>query len=124
MFRYVLVLYEFYLVDVLLLLAVVAGQNAVGYVEMGGHGLVVGDALGVVALDDALDDGRGLDGLLLYNLVVADDVQDDLRSHDGETGDFVVGEEFVRNFDNTFHANLLGWVVVTDSDGSLQVEEP
>ena len=45
-----------------------AGQDAVADVEVGGHGLVVGDALGVVALDDALDDGRGLDGLLLDHL--------------------------------------------------------
>ena len=36
-------LYQFYLVDVLFLFAVVAGQDAVGDMEMGGHGLVVGE---------------------------------------------------------------------------------
>ena len=100
-----------------------AGQDAVADVEVGGHGLVVGDALGVVALDDALDDGRGLDGLLLDHLVVADDVEDDLGGHDGETGYFVVGEELVRDLDDALHAYLLGGVVVTDGDGCLQVEE-
>ena len=42
-------LYQFHLVDVLLFLAVVAGEDSVGHVEMGAHGLVVGDALGIVA---------------------------------------------------------------------------
>lgn len=47
---------KFHLVDVLLLIAVVAFQYAVllvYHVEHGLHGLVVGDALGVVAFHDA-----------------------------------------------------------------------
>ena len=117
-------LYELDLVDVLFLLAVVAGQDAVGDVEVGGHGLVVGDTLGVVTLHDALDDLGGLDGLLLDDLIVADDVENDFWGNDGETGYLVVGEKLVRNLDDALHANLLRGVVVTDGDGGLQVEEP
>ena len=80
-----LFLHKFDLVDVLLFFAIVAGEDAVGHVEVGGHGLVVGDALGVVAFHDAFDLLRGLDGLLLNDLVVTDDVEDNFRGHDGET---------------------------------------
>ena len=78
-------LHKFDFVDVLFLFAIVAGEDAVGHVEVGGHGLIVGNALGVVALHDALDLFRGLNGLLLNDLIVTDDVEDDLRCHDRET---------------------------------------
>lgn len=80
-----ILLNEFYLVDVLLLLAVVAGQDAVSHVEMGGHRLVVGNTFGIVALDDALNNIGRFDGLLFHYLVVADDVKDDLWSYDGKS---------------------------------------
>ena len=83
-------LYKFDLVDVLLFLAIVAGQDAVSHVEMCGHRLVVGDALGIVAFDDTLDFLRGLNGFLFDDLVVADDIEDYLRGYDGETRDFVL----------------------------------
>ena len=44
---------DFYFVDVLFLFAVVAGQDAVGNVEVGLHRFVVGDALRIVTLHDA-----------------------------------------------------------------------
>ena len=115
---------KFHFADVLLFLAVVAGQNAVGYMEVGRHRLVVRDALGIVALHDALDLVRRLYGFLLHHLVVADDVQDDLRRHHGETRDLIVGEELVGYLDDTLVAHLLRGVVETDGDGSLQVKEP
>ena len=99
------------------------GQDAVGNVEMGLHRLVVGDALGVVALYDTLDFVRGLDGFLLDNFVVADNVEDDFRRHNGETRDFGIGEELVRHLDDSLHADLLRGVVESDGDGGLQVEE-
>ena len=75
--------------------------------EEGLHGLVVGDALGVVALHDATNLCGGLYGLLLNDLVVADDAEDDLGSYYGETGNLVVGEELVRHLDDALAAYLL-----------------
>ncbi len=118
-----LFLHKFDLVDVLLFFAIVAGEDAVGHVEMGGHGLVVGDALGVVAFHDAFNLLRGLDGLLLNDLVVTDDVEDNFRGHDGETRNLVVGEKLVADLDDTLIADFLRGVVITDGDGSLQVEK-
>ena len=46
-------LYQFYFVNILFLFAVVAGQDAVGNVEVGLHRFVVGDALRIVTLHDA-----------------------------------------------------------------------
>ena len=41
--------HKFDFIDVLLLFAIVAGEDAVSHMEVGSHGLVVGDALGVSA---------------------------------------------------------------------------
>ena len=71
------------------------GEDAVSHMEVGSHGLVVGDTLGVVALHDALDLLRGLDGLFLNDLVVTDDVEDNLRGHDRETRDLVISKKLV-----------------------------
>ena len=51
-----LIFYERHLVEPLLLVAVVTTYEAFDLVdgEIGGHRLVVGDALGVVALDDSV----------------------------------------------------------------------
>ena len=73
-----------------------AGQDAIGHVEVCLHGLVVRDALRVVALHDAFDDFRRHNGLLLHHLIVADEAENDIGGHDGETGDLIVGEELVR----------------------------
>ena len=78
-------LYQFHLVDVLFLFAVVAGQNAVLHVEVRLHGFVVGDAFRIVALDDAFDVLGWYDGLLLLHLEVLDDVEDDVGRNDGES---------------------------------------
>ena len=98
---------EFNLVNVLFFLTVVAGQQTVLYVEESLHGLVVGDALGVVAFYDTTNLCWGLNGFLLYDLVVADDAENDIWSYYGETGNLVVGEELVRHLDNAFAAHLL-----------------
>ena len=115
--------HKFDFIDVLLLFTIVAGEDAVGNVEVGSHGLVVGDTLGVVALHDALDDSRGLNGFLLNDLVVTDDVEDNLRGHDRETRDLVISKKLVADLDDTLIANLLRGVVITDGDRSLQVEK-
>ena len=116
-------LYQLHFVDVLLLLAVVAGQDAVGNVEVGTHRLVVGDALRVVALHDAPYFAGCLNGFLLYHFVVADDVENDFGRYDGEAGNLVVGKELVADFDNALVPNLLRRVVETDGNRGLQVEE-
>ena len=116
-------LYEFYFVNILFFLAVVAGQDAISHVEVCLHGLVVRDALRVVAFHDAFDDFRRHDGLLLHHLIVADEAEDDIGGNDGETGDLIVGEELVADFDDTFVSHFLGGVVDTDGDRGVQVEQ-
>ena len=101
-----------------------AGQDAIGHVEVCLHGLVVRDALRVVAFHDAFDDFRRHDGLLLHHLIVADEAEDDVGSNDGEAGDLIVGEELVAHLDDALAAYLLGGIVETDGDRGLQVEEP
>ena len=90
---------------------------------MGSHWFIIGNALGIVAFHNAFNDSWSLDGFLLNDLVVADDVEDDLRGHDGETRNLVVGEKLVADLDDTLIANLLRGVVITDGDRSLQVEK-
>ena len=46
---------KFHAIDVLFFFAIVAGQYAVSYVEMGLHGFVVGNTLGVVTLYDTMN---------------------------------------------------------------------
>ena len=120
---------KLYFAQLLLLVAVVATHDAehlVYGVEEGLHRLVVGDALRVVAFHDALQCIWSLYGLLLYDFVVLDDTQSDVRSHHGEAVDFFIGEILVGNLDDALLANLLGWQVVADGDRILhllQLEE-
>ena len=114
---------QFHLIDILFLLAVVAGQDTVADVEVGRHRLVVGDALGVVALHNAAYLVRRLYGFLLDDFVVMDDVENDFWGYDGKSGDFIVGKELVTNLDDALHANFLGGVIITDGDGRLEIEE-
>ena len=90
---------------------------------MGGHRLIVGNARGIVAFHNAFNDSWSLDGFLLNDLVVADDVEDDLRGHDGETRNLVVSKKLVADLDDTLVAEFLRGVVVTDGDGRLQIEQ-
>ena len=120
---------KLYFAQLLLLVAVVATHDAehlVNGMEEGLHRLVVGDALRVVALHDALQRIRSLDGLLFYDFVVLDDTQSDVRSNDREAVDFLVGEILVGNLDDALLANLLAWQVIADGDRSvhlLQLEQ-
>ena len=91
----------------MLFLAVVAGQYAASHVEVGEHGFVVGDALGVVALHDADDLVRCGDRLFLYDLIVADDAENDIGRHDRQTGYLVVGEKLVAHLDDALGADFL-----------------
>ena len=64
--------------DVLLTLTVVAGEDIAFDVEVSGHRLVVSDALGVIALHDAVNLVGRLYGLLFHHFVVADNAEDDV----------------------------------------------
>ena len=75
----ILFLAKLHFAYILFLFAVVAGEDAVGHMEMSGHRLVVGDALGVVALHDAFNLVGCLNGFLLHYLVVAYDVENHSR---------------------------------------------
>mgnify|MGYP007059179059 FL=1 len=96
-------------------------EHLVYGMEEGLHRLVVGDALRVVALYDALQRIRSLDGLLLYDFVVFDDTQSDVRCNDRESVDFLIGKILVGNLDDALLANLLAWQVVADSNRSLHL---
>ena len=115
---------KLYFAQLLLLVAVVATYDAehlVNGVEEGLHRLVVGDALRVVALYDALQRIWSLDGLLLYDFVVFDDTQSDVRRNDRESVDFLIGKILVGNLDDALLANLLAWQIVADSNRSLHL---
>ena len=103
-FLKVVSLYKFHLVNILLLVAIVALDNAVFLVyhmEDGLHRFVVCDTLGVVALYYALDNIRSSDWFLLHHLIVADDVKHHVRGNDGETGNLLIGEELVLHLYDT-----------------------
>ena len=76
---------KFYLIYILLFLAIVAGQNAVSHMKMGSHGLIVGNTLGIVAFDNADNLVRGIYRLFLNNLVVANNAEDNLGGYHGQT---------------------------------------
>ncbi len=115
--------------QLLLLVAVMAAYDTeylIYGVEEGLHRLVVGDALRVVALHDALECIWSLYGLLLHDLVVLDDTQSDVRSHHREAVDFLIGKVLVGNLDDALLANLLGRQVLADGNRSvhlLQLEQ-
>ena len=82
----------------LLLVAVTALDDAMFFVhniEDSVHRLVVGDAFGIIAFHNSPQLIRSLDGLLLYNLIVADNVEHYLGSHDTQPVDFILREELV-----------------------------
>ena len=106
--------------------AVDAAQRLLIHIEdlhLGGDGLVVGDTLGIGALDDADDLLGVLDILLLDNLVILDDVERDVGRDDAESADFLVGEVAVGNLDDAFAPEGDGIEVGTDGDSARVVVE-
>lgn len=89
--------------------------------KRGGHGLVVGDALGVGTLHDAAQLVGQHQFALLHHLVVADDVQLHVGRHDGDAVDFVVAEELVGDLDDALLAQLLAVEVEADGDVVVHV---
>ena len=101
---------KFNLAYILLLVAIVALDDTtffVNEVEDGVHWLVVCDALGVVASDDAREFVGGLYGFLLNNTIVADDVKHNLGGHNRQAANLLVGEELVAHFYDALLLDLL-----------------
>ena len=124
-----MLLTKLHFAQLLLLVAVMAAYDTeylIYSVEEGLHRLVVGDALRVIALHDALECIWSLYGLLLHDFVVLDDTQSDVRSHHREAVDFLIGKVLVGNLDDALLADLLGRQVVADGNRSvhlLQLEQ-
>ena len=103
-------------------LAVVAterGVLTVDDVEAGSHRLVVGDALGVVALDDVDEVVRQGDVEFLDHLIVSDDVDHDIWCDDSDAVECLLGEDKVCDLDDTLLAHAVAVEVVADGDADL-----
>jgi hypothetical protein len=101
---------KLHFVDILFFIAVMTFQNTpllVYHIEDSLHWLIVGDALGIVALHNATQLVGCLNGFLLHHLVVADDIEHDFWSYDAKAGDFLLAEELVGNLDDSLASNLL-----------------
>ena len=101
------------------LLAVVATEFEVFLVddvELGGDGLVVGDAAGVHALDEVVDMVGDFGLVFLNDLVVLDDDDAGHRGDEGYLAEFLFGEEFVFDLDDTLADVFLTCQVVADED--------
>lgn len=105
-------------VDVLLFVAVVTAEKGgrfLAEVEDSQHRFVVCYALRVVTLYYSTQCLWSLNGNLLYYLVVADDVHDDLWSDYREFIDFLRCKESITDFNNSFSAKFVRWVVIANS---------
>lgn len=95
----------------------------VEHLHFGRYRLVVGDTLRVGTFHYADDLLGELDIFLFHDLIIADEVEGDVRRDDGETIDDLVGEKFVGDLDDPFLAEGLAVEVVADGDGSLVIVE-
>ena len=114
------------MVDVLLLVAVVAAEDAerlIHNVEDSGHWLVVGNALRVVALHNAMEFIGSDNGLFLYHLIVMNDAQHHIGCSHRQTGNLIVGEIAVAHLDDAFLPHLVGGIVETDGHRGGKVGE-
>ena len=90
-------------------------------VEFGVHRLVVGDAFGVVAPDNACD-GLGQFYLTLVgDLEVLDGVDDGCRSYQGDAVEHTLGKYCVGYLDDAFFADFAALEVVADGDTAVEV---
>lgn len=90
--------------------------------KAGIHGLVVGDALGVVAFDDACDGVGQLHGALVDDLKVAYRVDDGCRGDEGDAVEHGLGELGVGNLDDAFcGAEFAALEIVADSHMAVKI---
>ena len=94
---------------------------AVDDAETCAHGLVVGDALGIATLHQAVDGVGESDGKFLNHLVVTDDVDHGCGRDQGDAVEGSLGEEHVGHLYYTFVAKFLAVEVVADGHGRLHL---
>ena len=99
------------------LLAVMAAEFEVffvNHIELGGHSLDIGDALGIGAFDEVFD-MVGNFGCELFNHLVAFDGDDgDEGGHECNFADFLFGEVLVLDFDDSFASQFTALEIVAD----------
>ena len=99
------------------LLAVVATEFQillVYHVELGGHSLGIGDALGVGAFDEVLDVVGNLGGEFFNYLIVAYGYDGYKRGNECHFADFLFGEVLILDFDDAFAAKFSTLEVIAD----------
>mgnify|MGYP003458697522 CR=1 FL=1 len=106
------------------LFAVVTFEHTIlliGYVKQCGHGFIVGNAFGVGTLHDAFQIIGHAHLFLFNNLVITNNVQFHVRSHDRNSVNLFVAEKLIGYFDDALCAQLLAFEVETDGDVILHV---
>ena len=99
------------------LLAVVAAELEiffVHYVEFGGHGFGIGDALGIGTFDEVLDVVGYFGGEFFFHLVVFNGDDGNKWGNEGHFAHLFFGEVFVLNLDDTFAAEFVALEVVAN----------
>ncbi len=92
-------------------------------VEMSFHRFVVGDTFRVVASNDAVYIVRQANLSLLGHFVVVYDIDNGIRSDQGDFVQFVFFEIISSHFDNAFFPVALAGEVVTDGDAVRETVE-
>ena len=75
-------LYQFHLINILFLFAIVTGEDAVGDMEISRHRFVVGNTLWIVAFYNAFNLIGCTYRFFLYYFVVTDDIEHNIRCYD------------------------------------------
>ncbi len=86
----------------------------VHYIELGGHSLGVGDALGVGAFDKILDVVGNFGGEFFFHLVVFNGDDGYKWGNEGHFAHLFFGEVFVFNLDDAFTAEFVALEVVAN----------
>ena len=86
----------------------------VHYIELGGHSLGVGDALGVGTFDKILDVVGYFGGEFLFHLVVFNGDDGYKRSNESHFAHLFFGEVFILNLDDAFTAEFVALEVVAN----------
>ena len=93
-------------------------------VKLGGYGLGVGDAFGVGTLDEVFHVVGDFSGEFLNDFVVFDGDDGDKGCDKRHLADFVLGEVFVFDFDNSFTSKFGAVEVVANEDFILIILKP
>ena len=92
-----------------------------GYMENSLHRLVVAYTLGVVATNDAMQRVVQCNVVLLYYLIIANDVDGGIGGNKGNLVDLFVAEKVIGNLNNTLLTQLATLQVVANGNACLLV---